>query len=64
MRPPREWLDRLWSTIRPNRRDAELEQELRLHLELAAEDARQRAHACSPDFPHAFKPRSSTSDRV
>jgi putative ABC transport system permease protein len=33
----REWLIRLWSTIRPRRRDADLEQELRLHLELAAE---------------------------
>jgi predicted permease len=33
----REWLTRLWSMIRPSRRDADLEQELRLHLELAAE---------------------------
>jgi hypothetical protein len=40
MRPLREWLDRLWSTIRPKRRDAELERELRLHLELAAEEER------------------------
>jgi predicted permease len=39
----REWLTRLWSTIRPSRRDADLEQELRLHVELAAEaEARRR----------------------
>jgi putative ABC transport system permease protein len=33
----REWIMRLWWTFRPGRRDTELEQELRLHLELAAE---------------------------
>src|SRR5688572_6390060 len=39
----REWFTRLWGTVRPSRRDAELEAELRLHLELATEDERRRA---------------------
>src|SRR5919106_3480667 len=38
----REWLARLWGTLRPSRRDTELEEELRLHLEMAAEDERRR----------------------
>jgi predicted permease len=33
----REWVIRLWGTLRPRRRDADLEEELRVHLELAAE---------------------------
>jgi predicted permease len=33
----REWLTRFWATLHPSRRDADLEQELRLHLEMAAE---------------------------
>jgi putative ABC transport system permease protein len=37
----REWVIRLRETIRPRRNDRELEEELRLHLELAAEDARR-----------------------
>jgi len=40
----REWLMRLWGTLSPSRRDAELEAELRLHVELAAEDERRRAN--------------------
>jgi len=40
----REWLTRLWGTLRPGRRDADLEAELRLHLELAGEDERRRAN--------------------
>jgi putative ABC transport system permease protein len=44
----REWLTRLWSTMRPSRGDADLEQELRLHLELAAEDEAARRDAPSP----------------
>ena len=39
----REWVIRLWGTVRPRRQDAELEQELRSHLDLAAEDQRRRA---------------------
>jgi hypothetical protein len=31
----REWLIRLWGSIRGHRRDVELEEELRIHLELA-----------------------------
>ena len=38
----REWVRRLWGTLRPTRDDRDLEEELRLHLELAAEDARRR----------------------
>ena len=38
----REWMRRLWGTIRRNPLDREMEEELRSHLELAAEDLRQR----------------------
>jgi predicted permease len=41
----REWAGRLWGTFRTNRADRDLEEELRLHLELAAEDARRRDDA-------------------
>jgi len=41
----REWIIRCWGTLSSRRRDAELEQELRLHLELAAEDERRRARS-------------------
>ncbi len=41
----REWLTRLWSTLRPTRSDEDLEQELRTHLELAMEDAKRRSGA-------------------
>ncbi len=43
----REWILRLWGTLRPGRRDADLEEELRLHLELAAEH--EHRHAASPE---------------
>ena len=33
----REWIARLWGTLRPGRQDGDLEQELRLHAELAGE---------------------------
>src|SRR5439155_542753 len=42
MRTLREWIRRLWETMYPGRRDGDLEQELRSHLELAAEDAQRR----------------------
>jgi putative ABC transport system permease protein len=48
----REWVTRLWSTLVPNRRDADLEQELQLHLELAAEDERRR-HGIADDAARA-----------
>jgi hypothetical protein len=38
----REWMHRLLGTLRPARRDGDLEEELRLHLELAEEDAGRR----------------------
>lgn len=41
----REWVTRLWGTVRPGRRDAELEQELRLHLEMTAEHERPGANS-------------------
>ena len=41
----REWVIRLWGTLRPRRRDGDLEEELRVHLELAAEHERQRANS-------------------
>jgi putative ABC transport system permease protein len=42
MRMLREWVHRVLGTLRPRRRDRELEEELRLHLELATRDARRR----------------------
>jgi predicted permease len=42
MRILRELIARLWGTLRPARRDRDLEEELRLHLEMAADDARRR----------------------
>ena len=41
----REWVRRLWGTLRPGRRDSELEAELRLHFELATEDEARRANS-------------------
>lgn len=35
----REWIARLWGTLRPRRQDADLEEELRLHADLASEAA-------------------------
>lgn len=37
----REWLSRLWGALRPSRGDDDLRQELQLHQDLAAEDARR-----------------------
>jgi predicted permease len=42
MRTLREWLHRLLGTVRPRRSDADLQEEIRLHMELAAEDAQRR----------------------
>jgi hypothetical protein len=39
----REWIIRLWGSIRPNRVDRELEEELRLHVELEAEHLSRNA---------------------
>ena len=38
----RAWIDRLRGTLRPRRGDLELQEELRLHLQLAAEEAQRR----------------------
>jgi predicted permease len=38
----REWLLRLWGTLRRNPCDREMEEELRSHLEIAADEIRQR----------------------
>jgi hypothetical protein len=37
----REWLSRLWGTLRRNSRDREMEEELGSHLELATDDMRR-----------------------
>src|SRR5262249_13164261 len=47
MTTPREWMHRLWGTLRRNARDREVEEELRAHLELAAE--RMQAQGSAPD---------------
>jgi len=47
MRVLREWWHRLRATLVPDRRDEDLEEELRLHLELVAAEARRRGH--NPD---------------
>lgn len=59
MKTLREWLIRLWGTLRPGRRDAELEQELRLHLELAAE--RENRHGSSEQDAQRWAVRTSGS---
>src|SRR5262245_61219071 len=41
----RESLSRLWGTLRRRRTDSDLEEELRLHLELAADEARRRGES-------------------
>ncbi|HMF61453.1 MAG TPA: ABC transporter permease [Vicinamibacterales bacterium] len=41
----REWVHRLWGTWFGGRREGDLEQELRLHVELATEEARRRGLA-------------------
>jgi len=43
----REWLSRLWSTLRRTRTDRDLEDELRVHLELAADEERRRGNPAS-----------------
>jgi predicted permease len=43
----RGWLVRLWATLRPARTDRELEEELRLHLDLAVERVRSEGSSNS-----------------
>jgi len=65
MRTLREWIHRLWETMYPGRRDGDLEQELRSHLELAAEDARRRGLDPTSQNAAVFSrdPGSNCSDR-
>lgn len=46
----REWATRIWGALWPGRRNGELEEELRQHLEFAAEDARRRGHFSERDL--------------
>lgn len=41
----REWTTRLWGTFRGRRHDRDLEEELRLHMELATQDAQRRGRS-------------------
>lgn len=59
----REWLGRAWGALRRQRGDMDLEQELRLHLELAAEDARRRGHPES-DVPRIAAVRSGGTSQA
>ena len=45
----REWLRRLWGTLRPHARDREMEEELKLHLDLAG-------RPCSAAAPRPARP--------
>ena len=60
MRVLREWVHRVLGTLSRRRRDEELQQELRTHLQLAAEDAQRRGETpatvvallpCDPTIP-------------
>ncbi len=55
----REYLRRLWGTVRRGRTDRDVEAELRLHLELAAEDARRRGGS-APDAIRTARLRAGT----
>jgi putative ABC transport system permease protein len=44
---PREWVHRLWGTLRKARTDRDLEDELNAHLELAADEERRRGNSDS-----------------
>jgi predicted permease len=54
----REWVRRLWGTVRPGRHDADLEEELRVHLELAREEDARRRVRSDEDAPRAATIRS------
>jgi putative ABC transport system permease protein len=43
----REWVRRIWGTLRQRRADRDMEEELRLHAQLAAEDAQRLG--CTPE---------------
>jgi putative ABC transport system permease protein len=50
----REWMQRLWGSIRPNSRELEMEEELRQHLELAREGLQSRGIAAD-DIQRALR---------
>jgi predicted permease len=56
----REWILRLLGALRPPRGDAELQEELRLHMELAAEDAQRRGE-CVPEARRTARLRSGNA---
>ena len=41
----REWVNRAWGTLRPREADRELEEELRTHLEFAAEELQRKGES-------------------
>src|SRR5262245_30132067 len=49
----REWLHRLLGAMRRGRHDADLQEELRLHMELAAEEAQRRGEPLRAAYLHA-----------
>jgi putative ABC transport system permease protein len=53
MRTLREWLHRLFGALRQGRSDADLQEELRLHMELAAEDAQRRGEPARTSRLHS-----------
>jgi len=57
MRIVREWVHRLLGTVGFRRRDEDLEEELRMHLALAAEDARRREET-APETTRAARLRA------
>ena len=63
MRILREWIHRLWGTLLRRRRDSDLEQELRLHLELAAKDA-QRRGLNLPDSARAARLKAGSTSQA
>jgi hypothetical protein len=45
MAAAREWLRRVWGVVGRDRSDHDLEEELRLHVEMLAEDAERQGHS-------------------
>jgi hypothetical protein len=58
----REWIHRPWGTFRRSDRDRDLEEELKIHLELAAEDMRRRSRS-SEDAERMARLRAGGSPR-
>ena len=43
----REWMHRLFGTLQPSSRDRDMEEELRLHMDLAGQEIRRRGASAS-----------------